>query len=388
MKTRHTPSMISIRHSRLCLLLSCILFSTNAFASWDEGLLRKIILWEQSEAGTATLASDPYRFIASVWNSAPPQTAYVTLPDGGTWPESPNTIIDSSQLFGFHYNYEVSFSSLAGLNTAFPNGEYIFDITRTHSEATTEFSAPVSFSGTKSIPSGAPVIQNTTWNAGTLVIHPAAAQIYYTPADGVGFGVQRVRSGGAGRGRSSNAPGLLDLNGSLRFGASYSVEFRYFVTDDSITINDPNAPSWDQELEYSTTLESVVRFEMVTPEAAADFQLQSATYISNGNSWNVLSLLESKYEPWNPDSLFWRMDEWELTLGNPTWEDGILQITYMNADGEFSGEVPFYRNPWEHGMWDNYLILPNPFHMVPEPSIAALLIGGIASLTLLRRRRK
>lgn len=369
----------------LFLLIASFAFAWNAYAGGDEGRLRKVILWEQSEAGTATLASDPYRFIANIRNSIPNHTGSVSLPDAATWSPTPITIVDPSQLIGAHFQYEASFSTLADLNTAFPNGEYVFDVTRTYSSATTEFSAPVSFTGTKSIPSGAPVIQNTTWNSGTLIIQPAAAQIHYTPAAGVGFSWELVGGGGSGGGSGSGAPGDLDLTGMLRFGQSYVGEFRYYVTDDATTIVDPNAPSgaYQESSTYSTIMESAVRFELATPEAAADFQLLSATYISDGNSWDVLSLLESKYEPWNPDSLIWRMDEWELTSNNPTWQDGILQIAYTNADGEFSGEVPYY-----HDTWNNYLILPNPLHMVPEPSISALLMGAIASLTLLRRRRK
>jgi hypothetical protein len=81
------------------------------------------------------------------------------------------------------------------------------------------------------------------------------------------------------------------------------------------------------------------------------------------------------------------MDEWELTFNSPTWQDGILQIAYTNADGEFFGEIPYYQTPWMHGLNDNVLILPNPLQIIPEPSILALLVGAIASLTLLLRRR-
>ncbi|HEY5895666.1 MAG TPA: PEP-CTERM sorting domain-containing protein [Chthoniobacterales bacterium] len=368
------------------LLLSVSLCSIlTAFAGGDEGAVIKSLIYEQSTVSAATLIDDPYRFSGTIRNSVPNQTGIISLPGASPWPTNPIAIVTPSQLVGAHYVYEVGFSSLFDLNSAFPNGNYTFDVTRSYGTTITAFSAPVKLTGANSIPSSAPVITNTTWTSGTLILQPSAAQIFYTSASGVGFSWGLVGGGGSGGGAGSQAPGTLNLTGLLRFGQSFSVELRFYVVDDHVTIIDPNAPAnaYQKESTYSTILQTVVRFNLQTTIAPANFEILSAAYAANGKTWDVSELLESKIRFWEPDSLIWRMDGWELSNGQAGFSNGVLQISYRNDDGEFSGSVPYLANSW-----DNYLVLPNPLHAVPEPNALILFATGIVAVFLRSMQRK
>jgi hypothetical protein len=346
-----------------------------ALGASDEGRLYKAVVYDQTSAGNASPISNPYTFIADIRNTFDGATGTVSLATSSTWTPDPITVVAPANLVGAHYLYEQGFNSEAAMNAAFASGTYGFNVTRTSG---TNYTAHVVFSGTKSIPSVAPVITNSTWNAGTLTLQPSAATINYTNPGGYSFTWELVGAHGAGGG-GGTATGSLDLTGFIGFGQTYSAEFRLVSTDDSTTLSDPLA-NHDQNSTYSTLTASIVRCNIQTSAAAANFSIQSAIYTTNGTDYDVLSLLNSKI---SGNNVVWRMDGNALTNNQSGFTSGILKISYTNADGKFTGSVGYDpSNPS-----GSYLVLPNPLQAVPEPGTMALLaIGMMICVSLFRRR--
>lgn len=365
-----------MHHLRALVLLPVVVLAVSAFGATDEGRLYKAVVYMQNTSGVATLNADPYTFIADIRNTFPGASGTITAPAPSTYTPNP-FMVQPGNLVGAHYLYSSSYATEDALNTAFANGTYSFNVVRNYGvSGTTTYSAPVAFSGSKAIPTTAPVITNTTWNAGTLLIQPAQATITYTTTSGVGFAYELVGSNGSGGG-SGTATGSLDLIGRVGFGKTYTGEMRLTVTDQSIVVNDPLA-SHDQNSTYSTLTASIVQFTLTTPAAAGGFGITSAVYTANGTDYDVLSLLNSKI---SENNVIYRMDGNELTNNQAGFSSGVLHISYFNNTGTFAGDVAY--NPSNFS--GNYLVMPNPLQAVPEPATVALL--GLAVVMVLLGRK-
>lgn len=356
----HTPMLRFLHPLRRDLLL-LMLGATDAgsqigWAGGDEGRLMKLTVYSQMSAGGPVAYVDPFRFVATIRDSVSQHTGEVELPEGATWSPNPVTLVTPPLLFGGHFVFEQAFASVGALNEAFPDGSYIFDITRTYSTATTQFSQQVEFALGQNFPVPVPGIANLDWLGGKLQLHPAQAQIFYNAASGVSFQWGLVTNGGSGGGSSSNAPGLLDLTGFVTFDQEYQGAFRFAVTESAYTVEDQNAPtnSYQRQSTYSALRGNEVRFTLQTITPAPDLHVIAATYTSASLQWDVRALLESKIQS---NAIFYRLNEWELTNNSPTGQNGEVYVKYENRDGIYEGTAPFVRNNF-----NNYLILPNPIH--------------------------
>ncbi len=365
-----------MRHFICHFFIALILLHVAAsqiFAATDEGRARKIQLWEQTSAAAATPAALPYRFIGNIRNTVPNATGVITLPPGALWLPNPVTIVTPSQLIGAHYQYEQSFPDLASLMMNFPDGAYRFGVTRTYGSTVTSFNAPVWFSATKSIPSTAPVVQNTSWLNGALILHPSDARLFYAKHDGADFGWEMTHANGSAGG-SGNAGGMEDYKGILHFNRTYAVELRNVIYDEAIIVLDPNAGenSSHYSSTYTTSMESVVRLTLKTPAAPAGLVVHSATYTAGTQTWDVTTFIRSEIN--DGTNIVWRMEEGDLT--NDEWPriDGVLLVAYSNAEGSFSVQVPY--SPDTGG---NALVIPalNSESVPAKPSPSAALAAGI-----------
>jgi hypothetical protein len=322
-------------------------------AGGDEGMVAKQTVLVQTNVGPISTSDPSYEFFASIRNSMSNHSGSVLAPSGATISPNPFDVVASPNLIGAHFVFSRSYVSQPRLNSAFPEGAYTFDIQRIYGDATTSFTQTVQFNG-GAIPSVYPQIINSQWVDGALWLHPSDARVFYTAASGVGFSWGVVGGSGSGGGSSSGASGLLDLTGMLNFGQTLSAEFRFNITESASSITDPNAPNnaYQKESTYSALKRSVVRFTIKTPQAPANFRILHATYVSASQSWDVAAMLSGKIVS---NGILYRMDEWELTQGSPTGQNGTLNVTYQNAEGVFEASIPFTRFSW-----DNYAILPSP----------------------------
>ncbi len=334
-----------------------------ALAGGDEGAVIKKRVYTQTSASGVSTDATPYHFAATIRNSIPNHTGTVLAPPASTYTPNPFTVVDPALLIGAHFVFDQGFADQASMDLTFPEAEYTFNIERTYASATTQFSQAVQFTG-GAIPVAYPQITNSDWRDGVLWVQPSDARIFYTSASGVGFSWGLVGGGGSGGGSGSGAPGLLDLTGRLGFGQTYTGEFRFSRTESAYTVSDSNAGTNDYQKEstYSALKQSVVQFTLKTPSAPLGFSVLDATYTSNGQSWDVKSLLAGKIRD---DAIIYRMDEWELTNNSPTGQDGSLYVRYENDEGVFEGTVTLVRNSW-----NSYLILPNPAHDIVPVSFS------------------
>jgi hypothetical protein len=93
----------------------------------------------------------------------------VTLPAGGS-ATSPRSLAAQNDGTGA-YGFVAQFASQSALNTAYADGTYGLQITGASS---TNYSASLSLSGDV-YPSATPLITNTTWSGGKLVVNPSAS---------------------------------------------------------------------------------------------------------------------------------------------------------------------------------------------------------------------
>lgn len=348
-----------LRYSNVVLgiFATVVLFSHNASAGSDEGTVIKKRVYTQTTSTGVSTGAAPFHFAATIRDSMSDHTGTVLAPPASTWIPNPFTVVDPAQLFGAHFAFDQGFADQSSMDLAFPEGEYKFNVSRTYTAATTQFSQAVQFTG-GAIPFQYPQITNSDWHDGALWVNPSDARISYTTASGVGFSWGIVAGGGSAGGSGSGAPGLLDLTGILAFGQTYTAEFRFGRTESAYAVTDNNAGvnDYQRNSTYSAVKLSVVQFMLKTPTAPSGFSVLEATYTSAGISWDAKSVLESEIRN---NSIIYRMDEWRLTNRAPTGQDGSLYVKYENADGVFESTIPYVRNSW-----NNYLILPNPAHAI------------------------
>ena len=354
----HSPQHL-LRYANVVLgiFATAVLFSHNASAGGDEGAVIKKRVYTQTTSTGVSTGAAPFHFAATIRNSIANHTGTVLAPAASTWIPNPFTVVDPAKLFGAHFAFDQGFADQSSMDLAFPEGEYTFNISRTYTTATTQFSQAVQFIG-GAIPLQYPQITNSDWRDRALWVNPSDGRISYTTASGVGFSWEIVAGGGSAGGSGSGAPGLLDLTGILAFGQTYTTEFRFGRTESGYTVTDSNAGvnDYQRASTYSAVKLSVVQFILKTPSAPSGFSLLEATYTSGGNSWDVKAVLNGEVRN---NSIIYRMDEWKLTNNAPTGQDGSLYVKYENAEGVFEGTIPFVRNNWS-----NYLILPNPAHAI------------------------
>lgn len=235
---------------------------TSAGAVPDEGRLYHALVYQQS-GPTAQLAPLPYQFIADIRNTFPDSLGVVSLPASASWATNPVKVVDPAHLVGAHYLYTQGFDSLDALLANFPNGYYIFKITRAQSGAAAKsFDVPVAASSSVTIPETAPAIIGGNWNSGALVLSPSSAVIQYAIMPGVSMSWEVVdRAGDSAGGWGSLTDGMLNLTGLLTPGHTYDGQLRFIRLDNSMTVADPLA---SQSCVYSTLAASIVQFTITT----------------------------------------------------------------------------------------------------------------------------
>jgi hypothetical protein len=285
-------------------------------------------------------------------------SATILVPDSGTWTPNPFSVAETSLLDGAHFVYDQGFQNKVSMDQAFPEGEYVFDVTRVYDIATTDFEQTVAFLDAP-FPSTYPEITNATWQGGVLQLHPADAIIYYTTTGGLSFQWNLFDDGGgSGGGYSSNGSGVLDWTGSLRFGRTYSGLFRLVETESESTVEDLNADpnAYHRISTYSAFKATEVRFSIQMATASSGFQILEATLTGGGQSWDATQILNDKIEN---NSIIYRVDRNELSENTFNDQYGDLYVKYENADGVF--EV---LTTYDFYDWNNNLILPDPSHRI------------------------
>jgi beta-lactamase regulating signal transducer with metallopeptidase domain len=229
----------------------------------DVGRLYHAMVYSQTSGDVPKLTPTSWQFIADLANNAFPITGgSVTLPSGEAWKTDPVAVVGPDLLVGAHYLYAQGFPSESDLLSNFPNGKYAFNIQPGGSIA--PYSVPVSFTGTVKYPPIAPVITNTTWDSGALVLDPTSPIINFTNYPGATLtweilipGKTYIMSAG-GRGTSV---GSLNLTGMLSYGQTYQAQLRFINRDKSSVASDPSEP---KDYGYSTIMARIVEFKIKT----------------------------------------------------------------------------------------------------------------------------
>ena len=236
----------------------------------DEGRIYHAQVYQQTKAGSAKLVAHPYQFIVDIRNTVPGSTGTVSLPPRASWPDNPVTVVAPGNLVGAHFLYAQGFDSEADLHAHFPNGDYVFNIgrkkyTKRGADWIT-YTVPLTFFGS-SMPSAVPVITNSTWNSGELVLQPSAPVITYTGDPGGTVTWEIVGKGGMSAGSWNGvSTGTLTLPG-IDYGQTYQAQLRFIRPDNSITVVDPFEPSGENKAAYtySTQMATIVQFTVRTP---------------------------------------------------------------------------------------------------------------------------
>jgi hypothetical protein len=239
----------------------------------DVGRLYHAIVYTQTSAEAPKLGPTSYQFIADMSNTQFPVTSsLVSLPAGSAWGTNPVAVATPNSLFGAHYLFVQGFKSEADLMANFPNGSYVFNVQSGGSGAAA-YKVPVGFKGSVPYPTIAPVITNTTWDSGSLVLDPASAVINFTNYPGATLtweifipGRTYIMSAGGG----GTSMGSLGLSGLLDYGQTYEAQLRFINRDMSSAVNDPNLP---KDYGYSTMVAQIVEFKIRTPAGHASAAL-------------------------------------------------------------------------------------------------------------------
>jgi beta-lactamase regulating signal transducer with metallopeptidase domain len=235
----------------------------------DVGRLYHAMVYTQTSAAAPKLGPASYQFIADMANNAFPVTGgTVSLPVGSGWATNPVAVVKPDLLVGAHYLFVQGFDSEAGLLASFPNGSYVFNI-QPGATGAAAYTAPVSFTGAVSYPPIAPVITNTTWESGNLILDPTSAVITFTNYPGATLtweivipGKTYIMSAGGG----GTSVGSLNLTGMLSYGQTYQAQLRFINRDKSSTVSDPTAP---KDYGYATMVARIVEFTIKTPAGHA-----------------------------------------------------------------------------------------------------------------------
>jgi beta-lactamase regulating signal transducer with metallopeptidase domain len=230
----------------------------------DIGRLYHAMVYTQTSVEPPPLNPTSWQFIADMSNNTFPVTGgTVSLPSGSAWTVNPVAVVKPGQLVGAHYLYVQGFKSESELLSSFPYGEYTFNIQPGAPAA--PCTVPVAFTGTVPYPPMAPVITNTTWNSGALVLNPQSAIINFTNYPGATLtweivipGKTYIMSAGGG----GTSLGSLNLTGMLSYGQTYVAQLRFINRDRSSTASDPAAP---KDYGYATMMARIVEFTIKTP---------------------------------------------------------------------------------------------------------------------------
>ena len=239
----------------------------------DVGRLYHAIVYAQTSVEAPKLGPDSYQLIADMSNTQFPVTSsLVSLPAGSAWATNPVAVAKPDSLRGAHYLFAQGFKSEGELMSNFPNGLYAFNVQSGGSGAAA-YKAPVLFTGSVPYPPIAPVITNTTWDSGSLVLDPASAVINFTTYPGATLtweifipGPRYIMSAGGG----GTSLGALNLTGMLSYGQTYEAQLRFINRDKSLTVSDPNLP---KDYGYSTMVAQIVEFKIRTPQGNASAAL-------------------------------------------------------------------------------------------------------------------
>jgi hypothetical protein len=248
---RNTPASVSITETKE--------------VEGDVGRLYHAIVYTQTGRDAPQRGPTSYQFIADMSNNVFPVTSSsVSLPPGSAWATNPVTVATPDLLVGAHYLFVQGFQSEAGLLANFPNGLYTFNI-QSGVPGATAYTAPVLFTGSVPYPPIAPVITNTTWAAGSLVLDPASAVINFSNYPGATLTWEIVIPGrtyimSAGGGGTST--GSLNLTGFLNYGQTYKAQLRFINRDKSSTVSIRGSP---KDYGYSTIMAQIVEFNIKTP---------------------------------------------------------------------------------------------------------------------------
>jgi beta-lactamase regulating signal transducer with metallopeptidase domain/biopolymer transport protein ExbD len=255
---------------------SPVVVTANRQIEGDVGRLYHAMVYTQTSAEAPKLGPTSYQFIADMSNTQFPVTSsLVSLPAGSAWATDPVAIATPDSLCGAHYLFVQGFKSEGDLMANFPNGSYEFDVQAGPTGAPA-YKTPVSFTGAVSYPPIAPVITNTTWDSGSLVLDPASAVINFTNYPGATLtweifipGRTYIMSAGSLPGGQPSA-GSLNLTGLLNYGQTYEAQLRFITRDGSSTVSDPNSP---KDYGFSTMVARIVEFKIKTPPANASASL-------------------------------------------------------------------------------------------------------------------
>jgi beta-lactamase regulating signal transducer with metallopeptidase domain len=249
--------------------VSAVVVTETKELEGDVGRLYHAMVYTQTSAEPPKEMT--WQFIADMSNNSFPVTGgTVSLPQGSAWATNSVAVVQPGLLVGAHYLYVQRFKAEAELMAQFPNGQYTFNIRATGAPL---YKVPVSFTGTVPYPLQAPVITNTTWDAGVLVLDPTSAVINYTNYPGATLtweivipGDHYIMSAGGG----GTALGSLDLTGLLNYGQTYVAQLRFINRDKSSTASDPN---WPKDYGYSTMMARIVEFIIKTPSGHTSLDL-------------------------------------------------------------------------------------------------------------------
>ncbi|MGH8094560.1 MAG: putative Ig domain-containing protein [Chthoniobacterales bacterium] len=125
----------------------------------------------QTDGGTEAMGSTPYYFDALVpaASNGSITGASISLPAGSA-ATSPQALSPVNDGIG-SYNFAAYFADQATLNSNYADGTYSYEITGASS---TTYNASLSLTG-DGYPSEFPIVSNTTWSGGNLMVNPFAA---------------------------------------------------------------------------------------------------------------------------------------------------------------------------------------------------------------------
>jgi len=231
----------------------------------DVGRLYHAIVYTQTSRDAPKQGPTSYQFIADIRNNVFPVTSSsLSLPVGSAWATNPVAVAKPDLLVGAHYLFVQGFQSEAEMLTNFPNGLYTFNI-QWGAQGATAYTATVLLTGSVPYPPIAPIITNTTWASGSLVLDPSSAVINFTNYPGATLTWEIVIPGktylmSAGGGGTST--GSLNLTGILTPGQTYKAQLRFINRDNSSTVSVPTSP---KDYSYSTMMAQIVEFDIKTP---------------------------------------------------------------------------------------------------------------------------
>lgn len=242
--------------------LAAIVFSTfavSAGATWNEGDVAKLQNFNQTDDTLPTADGiSPFSFSAYIRNTVSNQTGTVALPPNAGYSPNPITVVSPGLLVGAHYCYAVPYFSLNQLDTAFPNGAYTFNISRTYSSgATTIFAQEVSLTSAAGMPTQVPRIIGN-WSGGKLLVTAGNTAFAWegwaspgSPQSRIEFGLHST-SGAGGANMSPNSTSLTWQG--LKANTTYQASLAFLNIEDNQTFIDPNAadPSLGFRAYYAT----------------------------------------------------------------------------------------------------------------------------------------